>query len=137
MDLQLTVTAAPQFSTLVVNLISSWPEQQSEITCKVKNTQKSLPPFHGACYRHGGHDRGSIDGRVLRSCLRRWVDGPMYHTTLTRSETIPRVYITLAVGRGNPYWWSKVRVLVGAQVTVPVPEGHPCRVTPANHQMGR
>ena len=34
-----------QFSTLLVNSISSWPEQQADITRKLKNTQESLPPF--------------------------------------------------------------------------------------------
>ncbi len=43
-------TAAPlsarlQFSTPLVNSISSWPEQQANITQKLKKTQKSLPPF--------------------------------------------------------------------------------------------
>ena len=34
-----------QFSTPLVNSISSWPEQQANITRKLEKTQKSLPPF--------------------------------------------------------------------------------------------
>ena len=34
-----------QFSPALVNSISSWPEQQADITRKLKQTQKSLPLF--------------------------------------------------------------------------------------------
>jgi len=37
--------AALQFSTSLVNSISSWPEQQADITRKLKKTQKAFPPF--------------------------------------------------------------------------------------------
>jgi len=37
--------ATLQFSTPLVNSISSWPEQQADITRKLKKTQKSLLPF--------------------------------------------------------------------------------------------
>jgi hypothetical protein len=39
------LSATLQFSTPLVESISSWPEQQADITRKLKNTQKSLPPF--------------------------------------------------------------------------------------------
>ncbi|KAF8258940.1 hypothetical protein EI94DRAFT_1066976 [Lactarius quietus] len=39
------LSATLQFSTPLVNSISSWPEQQADITRKLKKTQKSLPPF--------------------------------------------------------------------------------------------
>ena len=38
-------SATLQFSTPLVNLISSWSEQQADLTRKLKKTQKSLPPF--------------------------------------------------------------------------------------------
>jgi hypothetical protein len=43
MDAPLSTTL--QFSTPLVNSISSWPEQQADLTRKLKKTQKSLPPF--------------------------------------------------------------------------------------------
>jgi len=43
MDVPLSATL--QFSTPLVNSISSWPEQHAEITRKLKKTQKALPPF--------------------------------------------------------------------------------------------
>jgi hypothetical protein len=43
MDAPLSATL--QFSSPLVNSISSWPEQQADITRKVKKMQKSLPPF--------------------------------------------------------------------------------------------
>jgi hypothetical protein len=39
------LSATLQFSTPLVNSISAWPEQQADITRKLKKTQKSLPPF--------------------------------------------------------------------------------------------
>ncbi|KAH9987661.1 hypothetical protein BJV74DRAFT_978753 [Russula compacta] len=39
------LSATLQFSTPLINSISSWPEQQADITRKLKKTQKSLPPF--------------------------------------------------------------------------------------------
>ncbi|KAH8988261.1 hypothetical protein EDB86DRAFT_3065602 [Lactarius hatsudake] len=39
------LSATLQFSSPLVNSISSWPEQQADITRKLKKTQKSLPPF--------------------------------------------------------------------------------------------
>ena len=42
-DAPLSVTL--QFSTPLINSILSWPEQQADITCKLKKMQKSLPPF--------------------------------------------------------------------------------------------
>src|SRR6266581_6817411 len=39
------LSATLQFSTPLANSISSWPEQQADITRKLKMTQKSLPPF--------------------------------------------------------------------------------------------
>ena len=39
------LSATLQFSTPLVNSISSWPEQQADITRKLKKTQKSLLPF--------------------------------------------------------------------------------------------
>ncbi|KAI9507647.1 hypothetical protein F5148DRAFT_1306912 [Russula earlei] len=43
MDAPLSATL--QFSSPLANSISSWPEQQADITRKLKKTQKSLPPF--------------------------------------------------------------------------------------------
>ena len=43
MDAPLSATL--QFSTPLVNSISAWPEQQADITRKVKKMQRSLPPF--------------------------------------------------------------------------------------------
>ena len=43
MDAPLSATL--QFSTPLANSISSWPEQQADITRKVRKLQKSLPPF--------------------------------------------------------------------------------------------
>ncbi len=43
MDAPLSTTL--QFSSPLVDSISSWPEQQTDITRKVKKLQKSLPPF--------------------------------------------------------------------------------------------
>jgi len=43
MDAPLSTTL--QFSSPLINSISSWPEQQTDITRKVKKLQKSLPPF--------------------------------------------------------------------------------------------
>jgi hypothetical protein len=43
MDAPLSTTL--QFSPPLINSISSWPEQQTDITRKVKKLQKSLPPF--------------------------------------------------------------------------------------------
>jgi hypothetical protein len=43
MDAPLSATL--QFSSPLVNSISTWPEQQADITRKVKKMQKSLPPF--------------------------------------------------------------------------------------------
>ncbi|KAH9979484.1 hypothetical protein BGW80DRAFT_1435011 [Lactifluus volemus] len=39
------LSATLQFSSPLVNSISSWPEQQADITRKLKKTQKSLPPL--------------------------------------------------------------------------------------------
>ncbi|KAH9059462.1 hypothetical protein EDB83DRAFT_2387941 [Lactarius deliciosus] len=39
------LSATLQFSSPLANSISSWPEQQADITRKLKKTQKSLPPF--------------------------------------------------------------------------------------------
>ncbi|KAN0128116.1 hypothetical protein V8E53_014097 [Lactarius tabidus] len=39
------LSATLQFSSPLVNSISAWPEQQADITRKLKKTQKSLPPF--------------------------------------------------------------------------------------------
>ena len=39
------LSATLQFSTPLVNSISTWPEQQADITRKLKKTQKSLSPF--------------------------------------------------------------------------------------------
>ena len=39
------LSATFQFNTPLVNSISSWPEQQADITRKLKKTQKSLPLF--------------------------------------------------------------------------------------------
>ena len=39
------LSATLQFSSPLVNSISSWLEQQADITRKLKKTQKSLPPF--------------------------------------------------------------------------------------------
>jgi hypothetical protein len=39
------LSATLQFSTPLVNSISSWPEQQANITQKLKKTPKSLLPF--------------------------------------------------------------------------------------------
>ncbi|KAI0271985.1 hypothetical protein BGY98DRAFT_1108804 [Russula aff. rugulosa BPL654] len=43
MDAPLSTTL--QFSSPLINSISAWPEQQTDITRKVKKLQKSLPPF--------------------------------------------------------------------------------------------
>ncbi|KAI0249408.1 hypothetical protein BJV78DRAFT_1228260 [Lactifluus subvellereus] len=43
MDAPLSATL--QFSTPLVNSVSSWPEQHADITRKLRKTQKSLPPF--------------------------------------------------------------------------------------------
>lgn len=43
MDAPLSATL--QFSSPLANSISSWPEQQADITRKVKKMQKALPPF--------------------------------------------------------------------------------------------
>ena len=43
MDAPLSTTL--QFSPPLINSISSWPEQQTDIARKVKKLQKSLPPF--------------------------------------------------------------------------------------------
>lgn len=43
MDAPLSATL--QFSSPLADSISSWPEQQTDITRKVKKLQKSLPPF--------------------------------------------------------------------------------------------
>ena len=39
------LNATLQFSTPLVNSISTWPEQQADVTRKQKKTQKSLSPF--------------------------------------------------------------------------------------------
>jgi hypothetical protein len=39
------LSAILQFSTPLVNSISSWLEQQADLTHKLKKTQNSLPPF--------------------------------------------------------------------------------------------
>ena len=39
------LNSTPQFSTPLVNSISTWPERQADITRKLKKTQKSVPPF--------------------------------------------------------------------------------------------
>jgi hypothetical protein len=39
------LNATLQFSTPLVNSISSWPEQQADITRKLKKIQNSLPPL--------------------------------------------------------------------------------------------
>jgi len=51
------LSATLQFSTPLVNLNLASPEQQADITHKLKKTQKSLPPIwmgHRACDGHTG-----------------------------------------------------------------------------------
>jgi hypothetical protein len=62
------LSAMLQFSTPLVNSISSWPEQQADITHKL-SLDTEVPPAisvgRRACHRRGGDHRGGINGCIL------------------------------------------------------------------------